>query len=253
MNKLVREILAAGKVRLNNGKVIDLHSAIGIDEAEFISNIITKNKLNAAVEVGCAMGLSSLVIAEALTATGGQMHYILDPNQSTQWENIGVNNLRQEDFTNFELIEEGSETGLPKLLQKGVRVNFGFIDGWHTFDHTLLDFFYINRMLDVGGIVVIDDVHMPAVSKVARYIFNYPCYEFAGSVKNTKLTAGRKIYEYAARIMATPRLLMGRKISEEFFNSKVIRPDSNLHLDCTMIAFRKVAEDDRPWNWHKNF
>jgi len=44
---------------------------------------------------------------------------------------------------------------------QGERIDFAFIDGAHTFDHVLVDFFYIDRMLNVGGIVAFDDVGFP--------------------------------------------------------------------------------------------
>jgi predicted O-methyltransferase YrrM len=215
--------------------------------------MITTHRLTRAVEIGCAMGISSLAIAEAIGKTPGSAHHIIDPNQSSQWNNIGINNLRKAGFDRFRLIEDYSEFALPELVKQGVKVNFGFIDGWHTFDHTLLDFFYINRMLEVNGVVIIDDVHMPAVSKAVRYIYNYPAYEYAGKVLNRELTSKRKLYEKAVQFFTFPRHMMGDKISKEIFNSRVLRSDRKLNLDCTMIAFRKIAEDQRPWNWYANF
>jgi predicted O-methyltransferase YrrM/glycosyltransferase involved in cell wall biosynthesis len=233
-------------------KPVSLHSSIHRDEAEFISRLIRENGLSRAVEVGCAMGVSSLAIADSLAGEGA-FHYIIDPFQKSQWKNIGVSNLRKAGFSRFQLIEDYSEFALPALVKEGVKINFGFIDGWHTFDHTLIDFFYINRMLEVGGIVLIDDVQMPAVSRVARYIYNYPGYEYAGSVKNADLTAKRRLFEGMAAVLSKVKFLTGAKVANEVLNSKMVQPDRRLNLDCTMIAFKKVAEDKRDWNWYENF
>ncbi len=46
-----------------------------------------------------------------------------------------------------------SEICLPQLLQQELRFDFAYVDGWHTFDHVMMEFFYINRMLDEGGVV----------------------------------------------------------------------------------------------------
>ena len=45
-----------------------------------------------------------------------------------------------------------------------------FIDGMHLYDYTLLDFFYADLMLEVGGYMIFDDAHMPSVSKVISYV-----------------------------------------------------------------------------------
>ena len=252
MNQLLETILESNSVVDGSGKTVPLHSSIQKDEAEFISKLIRENGLTRAVEVGCAMGMSSLAIADSLAGEGA-FHYIIDPFQKSQWNNIGVDNLRKAGFSRFQLIEDYSEFALPALVKEGIKINFGFIDGWHTFDHTLIDFFYINRMLEVGGIVLIDDVQMPAVSRVARYIYNYPGYEYAGSVKNVDLTAKRRLFEGMAAVLSKVKFLTGAKVANEVLNSKMVQPDRRLNLDCTMIAFKKVAEDKRDWNWYENF
>lgn len=254
MNKLLEEILLNRKTFTGAGEEITLDAAIDKEEADFISSLIKNNKLSIAVEVGCAMGLSSLAIADALHEVNGQYrHYIIDPFQSTQWKNTGITNLQRAGFRNHELIEKGSEYGLPELCQRGVKVDFGFIDGWHTFDHTLIDFFYINRMLKVGGVVVIDDVHMPGINKCMRYIFNYPCYEYCGHVPVSESTAGRKMLDATRRVASAGKYVFGKRLFTELFSAEAVRSNNELHLYSSMIAFRKIKEDDRPWNWYKSF
>ena len=43
-------------------------------------------------------------------------------------------------------------------------------DGMHTFDYVFIDFFYIDKMLNVGGVAVFDDTHFPSTRKVCRFI-----------------------------------------------------------------------------------
>jgi len=59
---------------------------------------------------------------------------------------------------------------LPELERSGQRVDFAFIDGWHTFDFTLVDFFFIDRMLKVGSVVAFDDANWLAIRKVCRFV-----------------------------------------------------------------------------------
>ena len=133
-----------------------------------------------------------------------------------QWASIGVRNVERAGFTErHTLVESFDYIALPKLLQEGARFDFAFIDGMHLFDYTLLDFFFVDVMLDVGGWVVVivsiillllslytslppphpslpppisahrrvvlDDCAMPAIDDLVSYIrANCPHYEFEG-------------------------------------------------------------------------
>lgn len=253
MNPILDEILASNKTQDENGNPVELHSSVDREEIEFITGLIQKHHLSRAVEVGCAMGISSVAIASALKDGADTFHYIIDPFQKSQWKNIGISNLKRAGFQRFKLIEDFSEFALPAMVKEGVKVNFGFIDGWHTFDHTLIDFFYINRMLDIGGVVVIDDVHMAPISKMIRYLYNYPCYEFAGRVVNSEVTSKRRFFDGAAKAFAGLKYLTGKRVAAELYNPKLLRSDRELKLDSSMIAFKKIAADERDWKWYANF
>ena len=125
--------------------------------------------------------------------------------------------------------------------------------GWHTFDHTLIDFFYLNRMLEVGGTIVIDDVGLPAVRKLVRYVLNYPAYELAGSVK-LELSVKKKIYN---NLISPPLKLASQlipsKIKNDVFKNSFLHSDKFLGIESSMVALRKVKEDSREWHWFKPF
>ena len=170
------EIVETRKVTDRSGETEDLHSEITPEEGEFIASIIEGKGFNRTLEVGCAFGVSSLYICDALSRSQSPRHCIIDPYQTTDWRSIGVDHLARAGFNSYSLMEEPSELALPRLLQANARFEFALIDGWHTFDHTLLDFFYINRLLEDYGVVVFDDAHWPSVSKVVRYVLQYPNY-----------------------------------------------------------------------------
>jgi predicted O-methyltransferase YrrM len=253
MNNLLHSILESQVVDTPNGIKEKLHSNIDKSEANFLQKLIHDFKIRYSLEVGCAMGISSLAICESITNnTQDSQHLIIDPYQSTDWKNIGINNLKRAGYRNFRLIEEPSEFALPKLVQENCSIDLAFIDGWHTFDHTLIDFFYINRLLNVGGILVIDDVKMPAVKKVARMIHNYPCYRFLSSVVVPYSTKGKAVE--ALKILLHPlSKLLGKRISSELMDASVLNTDRSLGLNASVIAFQKIGEDNRPWNWFENF
>lgn len=253
MNTVLATILEKQRVFTPEGGEETLHSAIDKNEVTFIERLISDFKCNQSLEVGCAMGISALAICEAIAKNKpGSFHTIIDPYQSTDWKNIGIYQLQRAGFTNFQLIEKPSEFALPQLVQENHKIDFAFIDGWHTFDHTLIDFFYINRLLRPGGILVVDDVQMPAVKKVMRMVHTYPCYRFIDSVK-VRRSGKAKALETAKACLGPISKLIGKRLAGEFVNAGVVYSDKSLGLDSSVVAFQKIEEDKRTWNWFERF
>ncbi|HEY3637404.1 MAG TPA: class I SAM-dependent methyltransferase [Rhizomicrobium sp.] len=211
-----------------------LHSNMTADEGELIDRVFRAVAPDVSLEIGCAYGVSTLFACDALAANGkAAKHIVVDPFQYQNWSNIGRSNIARAGYEHFvEFLQQRSEFALPALAAAGTCVQAAIIDGYHTFDHTLVDFFYVNRMLGVGGIVIIDDTDLPAVSRVVEHILTYPAYEIftiaapPGASAITKRTKNHRTF-------ALP------------FRRKRRHP--------TCMALRKIAKDDRAWNWHADF
>lgn len=253
MNKILTSVLERQVVLTPEGNEETLHSNVDAQEVNFIANLIREFQCKKSLEVGCAMGVSSLAICESIEKNApGSNHLIIDPYQSTYWKGIGIHQLNRAGLKNYQLMEMPSEFALPQLVQENQKFDFAFIDGWHTFDHTLIDFFYINRLLQPGGILVVDDVQLPAVKKVMRMIHTYPCYQVLGGVEVSYLKKVRVLEALKSAVRPAAKL-MGKKISGEFMDASVLQSDRSLGLDCSVVAFQKIADDERPWNWFEPF
>ena len=154
-----------------NNKVIKTSSAINGREGHFLIKVIKKYNLINILEIGFAFGISAFYILSnketKLTS--------IDPFQKTQWNNKGLELLKEYKFDKRHTLHElKSYVALPKLLEKYNTnyYDFIFIDGFHTFDYTLLDFFYSNLLLKMKGIIIIDDAMHSGVSKCVKYIEN---------------------------------------------------------------------------------
>lgn len=243
----------------NSGKVFDFKNKeyeigktrISKEEGDFIRNIIENNNITKTIEIGCAYGMSSLFICLGLSKKKSKYHTIIDPFQSAHWKNIGVDNLKKAGVDYFEIIEERSELALPKLLNEGKKFDFGFIDGWHTFDHTLIDFFYINKMLSVNGIIIIDDVTYPSINKLMGYLSQYPSIEVIGTID---VFSPRRELE---KILTFPLKLLSFflpfSISSRIFSGRIAQNKRNFKLNTSMIALKKVKEDERSYDWFRQF
>lgn len=159
-----------------DGRAIKVHSNIRYDEGKFLETTIRKLKYKNILEVGMAFGISAMFMTSALPSDGKLTS--IDPFQMTQWSGYGVNLIKQIGLeSKHELIEKKSYEALPELLKKKEKYDMIFIDGWHTFDYTLVDFFYSDLLLKVKGIIIIDDALHSGVAKCVRYIqSNYHHY-----------------------------------------------------------------------------
>jgi predicted O-methyltransferase YrrM len=234
------------------GNAHRLHSEVTPDEGHLIASLISANGFVRTLEVGCAYGLSTLHVCGALASRPGAFHTIIDPGQSGYWKGIGVHQLARCGFTAYELIEQPSEFALPDLLRAGRTFQFAVIDGWHTFDHTMLDFFYVNRLLEPGGIFVIDDLQLPGIRKVARYISNYPNYRVVATAKQSLFPPSlkRKIADGALRRVAA---VMPASYQDTTFDATLFKTDFERGLISEMVAFQKIGGDDRDSHWFQPF
>ena len=126
-----------------------------------------------------AFGVSSLAILAALREIGQDGKLIsIDPGQSTGWQGCGRTAVARAGLSSrHELIEDYDYNALPRLLTSGLRIDFAYIDGWHTFDYSLLDWWYVDRMLPAGGVVGFNDCGWPAVEKAIRFVMTHRKYE----------------------------------------------------------------------------
>ncbi|MDQ4086456.1 MAG: class I SAM-dependent methyltransferase [Pseudomonadota bacterium] len=245
MAEILDQIYRSKTVSDEQGNTYPLRANIDPLEGRFIADLIARHPaIKSTAEVGCAYGLSSLHICEAIQGRAGAHHVIVDPFQNTNWKGIGVSNLRRSGIDFFELIEEGSEFALPRLAkERRGTFDFVFIDGWHTFDHTLIDLFYANLMIKVGGIIVIDDCSKPAVAKAVTYVSRYPAYEVLA--QSDRSWRGRLA---SSVVTAVPRSVLGSVVPHIVYDRLVSK-----RKYATMVALHKVAEDERDWNWFASF
>ncbi len=150
-------------------------------EYDRIRELLARFQPKACLEVGMAHGGSSVVICQALREQGGEgRHTAVDPFQSSPqgWRGAGVESVRKAGLADlFELIEDFDYLALPRLVEQKRRFDFILIDGWHSFDYTLLDLFYADLLLAPGGLLLVHDTGWPAVYKECRFVETHKPYD----------------------------------------------------------------------------
>lgn len=173
MNSYLKKVISENKFTYE-GKDIELSDGIPIEEVEMIYDVMSEYKPKSSLEIGLCHGISSMAICDNLKESNGVNH-IIDPGLKVN--RYGINNLERAGLKdNFIHYDDVSEVVLPQLLQGDLKVDFVFMDGWLTLDHLMLDFFYIDKILNIGGIVMFDNCEMSSVKEAFNYFSQYPSY-----------------------------------------------------------------------------
>ncbi len=248
MNPVLIEIFKSKSVNIGKGdiKIID-----NIEPAEglFLQELVRELKPRISLEVGLAFGVSALFICDALVAAGGEKHIAIDPFQNgVVYKGAGLANLKKGGFENIvQFHEKPSYLVLAELVAKNEKIDFAFIDGNHVFDFALLDFFYVDLLLNTGGIVVFDDADFEAVHKLCRYVLtnrSYEVYRCLGESSDKQSIRDKIIHKISSNSYTLKTHL----------KPEVTNPDRLIGLNNSRcVAMIKIADDNRPWDFHAEF
>ena len=201
--------------------------------ARQLYDLAAERRPGASLEVGLAYGVSTLALCDAYAATGNDCrHVAIDPFQLDEWGDVGLTNLTRAGHADrVRLLRERSDDALVRLIGEGLRVDLALVDGSHLFDYALVDLFLVDRLLDVGGVVVVDDLWMPGVRRAAAFFLSNRAYTLL-KVPAPAEGIGRRVGRAARRLGQRP--FLGHLPLK-------LRPGN--------LAFlRKDAEDGRRWD-----
>ncbi len=167
MNTVLESLLASREFR-HRGQSFPLAHNTSAEICRRYGELIVDNELERALEIGTLFGFSTLFLADALLRTGGHLDTVDIRYPSRTWSN----GQEIEDIHEVaeKLVEDAglasrvafhagdSNQVLARLIAQGKRYDFALIDGSHKFEIALLDFIGVDRMLDTGGYVAMDDV-----------------------------------------------------------------------------------------------
>lgn len=177
LNPVLLNVLDSSKTKSLEGAEIQLSSGITRKNAERLFRVIIDNKPENVLEIGMAHGISSAAIVTALNQFDKGTLLSIDPYQFESWQGAGLALVaRSGHGGRHRHINQPDYFALPKLLKDNYVCDVAYVDGMHSFEYTFLDFFYIDRLLGVGGLIGFNDCGMPAVEKVINYIDTHAHY-----------------------------------------------------------------------------
>jgi predicted O-methyltransferase YrrM len=239
MNTLIERIYQTGRVEdPDRGLVTPFPTSVPYETGALLYDVVFREGLDSTLEVGMAYGLSTLFICQAHRDKGSGRHTAIDPQQGSRFRAIGLANVRKAGLDgHLSFHEAPSFEVLPVLCRAGEVFDFAFIDGQHLFDYVLVDFFYIDKLLRVGGYVVFDDLWLPQVRKVVSFVLRNRGYQLIKVGGSRRSPPWRRAAQAARRFAQTP---LTRDVAVKLIGENV----------CVL---KKVNEDERSGMSHRPF
>lgn len=189
----VLEAMYRDKVVLDaDGAALPFRGGINQVQSGLLTRMCRERGVRRAIDIGLAYGASSLGILDGLQP-GGKL-VAIDPRQSSDFRGIGVLNAQRAGFADMlELIELPDDRALPLLLEREDRYGLAFVDGWHTFDSTFIDCYYLDQLLEVGGLMVFHDFAMPGVNRAVRALMAHRRYRVVADYETGRTPSTRAL------------------------------------------------------------
>ena len=248
MNAIIDAIYRDGQFIGRDGEAIikPLPASIDRSEGESLYRMVRDLKPKRTLEVGLAWGISTLFMCQGLEDNGEGHHTAIDPYQCA-FEQLGVYNVERAGLKHrLTVYEEESQLVLPRLVDGKQKFDLVFIDGSHLFDAAFIDFFYADRLIPVGGLLVFDDLWMPAIRKMLHFIVNNRNYEIAEEFLGPRRT-------FVNHHLANLAHWIGEGFRGRATSGVPSQWKFHRGRTANWCALRKTAEDKREWHHFVHF
>jgi predicted O-methyltransferase YrrM len=202
VNPVLERIYRTGHVEDANGRSVPCGAIpVQFTAGRLLYDFVRAHRPARTLEIGLGYGASALFICQAHRDNEGGRHTAIDPYQETVWQSIGRLNVERAALGDtFRFFAAPADAVLLRLHADEERFDFAFIDGSHLFDFILVDFFYIDRLLQIGGWMAFDDLWMPAVRKVVHYVLRNRAYRLVPVPRANRPPLGRWAVATARRV-----------------------------------------------------
>lgn len=244
ITRVIDALSSARSAVMPDGRIRSIDQfAVPGDAADILERAARAAPAGCVVETGCASALSTLHICrgrlDASHLSPANPAHAIDPNQTRHFESMGIRHIRQAGLDAVcRVHDRAAHEVLPELLAASTRAGFAFIDGMHQMDYVMLEAFYIDRMLGVGGVLAIHDLWMPALQHFACFWVANRGYEpVTVSADNSPPTIVARGCDSPKRGVRDPLT------APPFFRRRLLD-----YTDRSVLLLRKAADDGRAWD-----
>ncbi len=173
---------------MNLEKLISDNPALHLDVDGTLVNWAVTAKVLKAISGFLKPGMVTLETGSGHTTIAfgmaGTHHICISPFEDEQQrikDYLDANGIKH----SIRFLTGSSDTLLAAPGTVPAELDFVFIDGAHRFPFPCIDFHFTEEKLKVGGIMCVDDVHMPSVRLLYRFLLKEREWELVEKVKNT--------------------------------------------------------------------
>ena len=245
MLNVLKEIFEKGTMQSDeHGGTVMLCSHTPKEQGVFLQDIYEMIKPKRSLEVGFALGISTLFILEKCRDhhADEKCHIVIEPYT---WGNTAMYNITKEGLEKYiDIRSDLSDRILTTMYLTNERIQFAYVDTTKVFDTVLQDFYFIDKIMDIGGVIIIDDANTGGINVVIRFMNTLPHYKIIGKFGREK--SGKK-FRLAQRLFET--LLWCIPFKDKFMPFYSLKTNRQLGLDYRCIAFKKINNDSRAWDF----
>ncbi len=164
--------LSSGALPLDDGFDRIIHpGAIFLHDAHLLYYLTRSLRPEMVVETGFGYGLSAALLLSAMRVNGRGTLVSMDPILQSP-SPAGVRLLAKLGLEGHRPVAEPSALGLAAMAAKyrEPRLKLSFVDGSHHFDAKMIDFYLLDRMTEVHGIIALHDPDGSAVETLISFI-----------------------------------------------------------------------------------
>jgi len=148
--------------------------SLSAEEGEALYEQVRRIRPSLIIECGCQHACSTLYMLQGLADNQHGRLISIDPNEMLgDHPGVGLANIRRAGLESWhECLLTGSEYALPDLCRKRSAVDFAFIDSSHMFDQTIVELYFLNRMLRLGGMIGLHDYFLPGIYTALQFLLS---------------------------------------------------------------------------------
>jgi len=111
-------------------------------------------------------------LSTVLFAVKGTSHTCIVPDQKQVERIVAYCKAKNIALTKIRFLLEKSERALPSIGETDY--DLALIDGRHGFPTPFIDWFYMSQMLKIGGVVIVDDLHIWTCDLLRKFLLSEP-------------------------------------------------------------------------------
>ncbi|BCL35197.1 class I SAM-dependent methyltransferase [Nostoc sp. MS1] len=158
-------------------------TSVSLSESLVMASLVNHFQLASTLEIGLASGGSAAAIIAAKSYFKcNDLHIAIDPYQKTHSGSTGLRVIEQLGYIDhLEWVEDLSEFYLPKVILSEKKFDFILIDGGHGLGQSMIDAYFSDRLLRIGGFIAIDDIYMISTCNSIKFLINECGYQVINS------------------------------------------------------------------------